>query len=138
MQQRASIARALSFDADSAPFIMYSHARSCSIKKKVDNLEYIENEIELNKIELNDSISKLLRTIMRYEDYIEKSVKENKPNHFCSYMLELSAAYNAFYRDCTIINENEVNDLFFKVSEYSRKIINRGCKALGIIPLDSM
>ena len=129
---------ALSFDADSAPFIMYSHARSCSIKKKVDNLEYIENNIDLNNIELNDSISKLLRTIMRYEDYIEKSVKENKPNHFCSYMLELSAAYNAFYRDCTIINENEVNNLFFKVSEYSRKIINRGCTALGIIPLDSM
>ncbi|CAI8222626.1 MAG: Arginine--tRNA ligase [Methanobacteriota archaeon] len=129
---------ALSFDADSAPFIMYSHARSCSIKKKVDNLEYIENNIDLNNIELNDSISKLLRTIMRYEDSIEKSVKENKPNHFCSYMLELSAAYNAFYRDCTIINENEVNNLFFKVSEYSRKIINRGCTALGIIPLDSM
>ena len=35
MQQRASIARALSFDADSAPFIMYSHARSCSIKTKL-------------------------------------------------------------------------------------------------------
>ena len=129
---------ALSFDADSAPFIMYSHARSCSIKNKVDNLEYIEKDIDLNNIKLNDSISKLLRTIMRYEDYIEKSVKENKPNHFCSYMLELSTSYNAFYRDCTIINENEVNDLYFKVSEYSRKIINRGCKALGIIPLDSM
>ena len=129
---------ALSFDADSAPFIMYSHARSCSIKKKVESLEYIEKEIDLNNIELNDSISKLLRTIMRYEDNIEKSINENKPNHFCLYLLELSNAYNAFYRDCTIINDNEVNDLFFKVSEYSRKIINRGCRALGIIPLDSM
>ena len=129
---------ALSFDADSAPFIMYSHARSCSIKKKVESLEYIEKDIDLNNIELNDSISKLLRTIMRYEDYIEKSINENKPNHFCLYLLELSNAYNAFYRDCTIINDNEVNDLFFKVSEYSRKIINRGCRALGIIPLDSM
>jgi len=129
---------ALSFDADSAPFIMYSHARSCSIKKKVESLEYIEKDIELNNIELNDSISKLLRTIMRYEDYLEKSVTENKPNHFCLYLLELSNAYNAFYRDCTIINDNEVNDLFFKVSEYSRNIINRGCIALGIIPLDSM
>ena len=129
---------ALSFDADSAPFIMYSHARSCSIKNKVELLGYNEKEIELENYELNDSITKLLRIILRYEDSIEKSVSENKPNHFCSYLLELSTAYNAFYRDCTIINDSEVNDLFFKVSEYSRNLLNRGCKALGIIPLESM
>ena len=129
---------ALSFDADSAPFIMYSHARSCSIKNKVEQLGHHEKEIDLANYELNDSITKLLRIILRYEDTVEKSIIEHKPNHFCSYMLELSTAYNAFYRDCTIINETGINELFFKVSEYSRNVINRGCKALGIIPLESM
>ncbi len=129
---------ALSFDADSAPFIMYSHARSCSIKEKVNDIGYEENEIDLSKIEFNNSISKLLRLLMRYENAIEKSLSENKPNHFCTYMLELATAYNSFYRDCKIIKKSEVNEFYFKVSEYSRSLLERGCYALGIIPLTSM
>ena len=129
---------AMSFDADSAPFIMYSHARSCSISKRVKNTKYKERDIDYTNLIINDSAANLLRTIMKFEDYIEKSVIENKPNHFCSYMLEISTKYNSFYRDCHILKNGEVNDFYFKVSEYSRKLINNGCKALGIIPLESM
>jgi len=129
---------ALSFDADSAPFIMYSHARSCSISEKVKSLGLIENSIDISGIDINDSTSRLLRTILRYEDAIEKSISENKPNHFCSYMLELSTSYNLFYRDSPIIKNGELNSFNYKVSEYSRKLIHRGCNALGIIPLESM
>ena len=129
---------ALSFDADSAPFIMYSHARSCSISEKVKSLGLIENSIDISEIDINDSTSRLLRTILRYEDAIEKSISENKPNHFCSYMLELSTSYNLFYRDSPIIKNGELNTFNYKVSEYSRKLIHRGCNALGIIPLESM
>ena len=129
---------ALSFDADSAPFIMYSHARSCSISEKVKSLGLIENSIDISEIDINDSTSRLLRTILRYEDAIEKSISENKPNHFCSYMLELSTSYNLFYRDSPIIKNGGLNTFNYKVSEYSRKLIHRGCNALGIIPLKSM
>jgi arginyl-tRNA synthetase len=129
---------ALSFDADSAPFVMYSHARSCSIKEKVNDIGYEENKNDFSKIEFNNSISKLLRILMRYEDAIEKSLSENKPNHFCTYMLELATAYNSFYRDCKIIKNSEVDGFYFKVSEYSRSMLERGCYALGIIPLTSM
>lgn len=129
---------ALSFDADSAPFIMYSHARSCSINKKVKSLELIEDNFDISEIDINDSTSRLLRTILRYEDAIEKSISENKPNHFCNYMLELSTSYNLFYRDSPIIKNGELNAFNYKVSEYSRKLIHRGCNALGIIPLESM
>ncbi len=129
---------ALSFDADSAPFIMYSHARSCSIKEKVNATGKTEKEVDFSKINFNESTSKLLRLLMQYEGAVEKSLIENKPNHFCTYMLELATAYNAFYRDCIIIKDLEVDWFFFKVSEYSRNMIKRGCSSLGIVPLESM
>ena len=131
---------ALSFDADSAPFIMYSHARSCSIKRKVKEMKFQQqkNDFDFSKIKFNNSLSKLLNCLMRYEDAVEKSINENKPNHFCNYMLELATSYNSFYRDCKIINENKVDEFFFEVSEYSRKILKRGCNSLGLIPLESM
>ncbi|MAS63070.1 MAG: arginine--tRNA ligase [Euryarchaeota archaeon] len=129
---------ALSFDADSAPFIMYSHARSCSIHEKVKSLELKEVDLEISEIEINESTSRLLRTILRYEDAVEKSVSENKPNHFCSYMLELSTSYNLFYRDSPIIKDEQINKFNYNVSEYSRKLLFRGCNALGLIPLESM
>ena len=36
------------------------------------------------------------------------------------------------------IKNGELNAFNYKVSEYSRKLIHRGCNALGIIPLESM
>ncbi|RAH15729.1 MAG: arginine--tRNA ligase [Methanobacteriota archaeon] len=129
---------AMSFDADSAPFIMYSHARSCSINKKVNELKFEEINIDYSKVEINKSAANLLRTLMRFEDSLEKSITENKPNHFCTFMLELATKYNSFYRDCIIIENQNVNVFHYKVSEYSRKLIYRGCNALGIIPLVSM
>lgn len=130
---------ALSFDSDSAPFIMYSHTRSRSIAKKCLDLGVqspVKEELDFSNIP--NSMSELLRTIACHDDALSKSVEQNRPNLFANQLLNLANSYNAFYRDCKVIQNGIVNQSYFAVSEVTSKLLESGMIGLGISPLEQM
>lgn len=133
---------ALSFEAGSAPFIMYSHTRACSIQSKVEAL--IKPHALSGKVEapegtaMPDGLVQLLRTLAVHDDRLEKVVREHRPNLFAEYMLHLATAYNSFYRDCYIIENGEVNAFYYAVSELARATLKAGMEGLGVVPLTVM
>jgi arginyl-tRNA synthetase len=124
---------ALSFEGESAPFVMYSHTRACSIARKVGR------SANMNQIgDIPAAMYELLRVMGCYVDKLGHSVNENRPHVFAIYMLELATAYNAFYRDCHVIKDGKVDEFNFAVSEKARDLLREGMKGVGIIPLESM
>lgn len=124
---------ALSFEGESAPFVMYSHTRACSIARKIGR-----SPADFQVAEINSAMYELLRIMALNSDRLGQSVNENKPHVFANHMLELATAYNSFYRDCHVISEGQVNEFYFAISEHARSMLNKGMIALGIIPLESM
>ena len=124
---------ALSFEGESAPFVMYSHTRACSIANRVGR-----DAIPDSKGEILPAMHELMRVMACFVDKLEFSVKENKPHTFALYMLELATAYNSFYRDCHVINEGVVDEFNYAVSEKARVMLRTGMIGVGIIPLESM
>ena len=124
---------ALSFEGESAPFVMYSHTRACSIAKKVGRSAVFDSFGEVPP-----AMHELLRSMACYSDKLAISVNENKPHIFALYLLELATAYNSFYRDCHVIVEGNVREFNFAISEKARELLNRGMTGVGIIPLESM
>lgn len=133
---------ALSFEAGSAPFIMYSHTRACSIQSKVEALvgtEFLSDTVAAPAGDaMPDGLVQLLRTLAVHDDRLEKVVREHRPNLFAEYMLHLATAYNSFYRDCYIIEDGEVNTFYFAVSEMARATLKAGMEGLGVVPLTTM
>ena len=134
---------ALSFDADSAPFIMYSHTRSRSIAKKCSDLgvEYQPGDaaiISQNASNIPDSMFELLRAMATHNDALMRSVEQNRPNLFANQLLNLANHYNGFYRDCKVISNGEVNQTYLAVSEIASKLLRSGMIGLGIEPLERM
>ena len=133
---------ALSFEAGSAPFIMYSHTRACSIRSKVEAL--VGNEPLSDSVAtpagdaMPEGLVQLLRTLAVHDDRLEKVVREHRPNLFAEYMLHLATAYNSFYRDCYIIEDGEVNPFYYAVSELARATLRTGMEGLGVVPLTTM
>ena len=131
---------ALSFESGSAPFIMYSHTRACSIRKRVQ--QEFPNEshdtVTVPDEPLPSGLVQLLRVLAVHNDCLEKVVREHRPHLFAEYMLHLSNAYNSFYRDCHVIANGEVNSFYFAISEFARQTIKNGMEGLGIVPLESM
>ena len=124
---------ALSFEGESAPFVMYSHTRACSIARKVGRDANFES-----RGEIPDAMHELLRVMANYVDKLEQSIAENKPHIFALYLLELATAYNSFYRDCHVIKDGTVDEFNYAVSEKARELLRNGMVGVGIIPLESM
>ena len=130
---------ALSFESGSAPFIMYSHSRACSIHRRVSSLKASEVDNGLSiPDELPQGLVDLLRVLGRHNDCLRKVVHEHRPHLFAEQLLHLANGYNAFYRDCYIIDEGKVNQFFYQVSELARSVLRKGMVGLGITPLETM
>ena len=124
---------ALSFEGESAPFVMYSHTRACSIARKIGRAAQMDSTGVIPP-----AMHELLRVMACYSDKLGQAVNENKPHVFAIYMLELATAYNSFYRDCHVIKDGAVNELNYAISEKARELLREGMTGIGIIPLESM
>jgi arginyl-tRNA synthetase len=132
---------ALSFESDSAPFIMYSHARACSISRR---LKVAGHDVDalVAKVEdwsgLSDSAAALVKRIATFAEALNNSIVGQRPNFFSSYMLALATEYNRFYHDNHVMEEAGINSRNLALSETARTLIAAGCEGLGIIAVESM
>ncbi len=133
---------ALTFEAGSAPFIMYSHTRACSIRKRVESeVGPINTVLKGNtepENEFSNGLVALLRVLAVHQDRVEKAVNDHRPHLFAEHMLHLANAYNAFYRDCHIITDGEVNGFYLWLSELARSIMKDGMEGLGLVAIEEM
>tara|TARA_B100001750_G_C15515318_1_gene606664 strand:+ start:1331 stop:3064 length:1734 start_codon:yes stop_codon:yes gene_type:complete len=132
---------ALSFESDSAPFIMYSHARACSIsrrlKKEGHDVDAVLSE-EHDWSGLSESSASLVKRIATFAEELNNSIFSQKPNQFCSYLLGLATDYNRFYRDNPVLEDGAINGSNLALSEAARSLLSAGCDGLGIIAIESM
>lgn len=136
---------ALSFEGGSAPFIMYSHTRACSILRKLKSINVdpaeVLAEFELSASDTSNvpmSLVDLLRRLALHPDALTDAVENNRPHQFANHLLNLAVNYNSFYRDCHIVQDGQVNGFYLAVSEAARHCLRRSCEGLGIIPLEQM
>lgn len=131
---------ALSLDSDSAPFIMYSHARACSIGRKIRaSGNDIETSINTdNWDDLPESAANLVKQIALFGEVLDEALNSARPNLLCSYLLSLSTDYNRFYRDNQVLIDGVVDGRNLALSEAARVIIAACCQGLGLIPIESM
>ena len=125
---------ALSFEGNTAPFIMYSHTRACSIARKVGR----ESTDCIIPIPVNESTKELLRTIELGSERLVRSLDESKPHLYANHLLELASTFNAFYRDNPVVVDGAVDEFNFAICERARRLLHDGMVGIGIVPLTSM
>ena len=136
---------ALAFEAGSAPFVMYSHTRSCSIAKKCSDMgldveKICEKELAIDDIndDLPNSLIDLLRCMAVQNDVLQRAVEQCRPNLFANQILNLATCFNGFYRDCKIIESGQINELYLQISQLASQFLKSGMEGLGIAPLERM
>ncbi len=136
---------ALAFEAGSAPFIMYSHTRCLSIankciKKGHDVKTICEKKLDFtqNFSQFPETLNSLLRSMAIHNDVLQRSVEQCRPNLFANQVLNLATCFNGFYRDCKVLDGEEVNELFLQISQLASEFLRTGMEGLGIIPLKQM
>ena len=128
-----NIEEALNLQGDSAPFVMYSHARTSSILRKYGK--------DMPKPKLNctleDSEIKLLRTLAKWPRNVKKTASNLTIHNIPNYVHILASDFNQFYRDCPVI-EDENESFRINLVKCSQKILRQGLAILGIKAPDRM
>ena len=97
--------RALDFEAQSAPYVQYVHARCQGI---LDG-ETVSDDIDADVLETPEERD-LLRTIARFPAVIEQVADDLEPHRVATYTRTFAERFNAFYRECPVL-EAETEEL---------------------------
>jgi arginyl-tRNA synthetase len=126
----------LSFEGNTASFIMYSYVRCRSILTAAN---FASKEL-IPEISLNfdtESERNLLVKLLQFSEQIEKVALELLPNRLTEYLFSLAEAFNGFFRDCRVLGDaQEQNRLL--ICALTEKVIRLGFGCLGIELLHKM
>ncbi|WP_277542795.1 arginine--tRNA ligase [Haloarcula laminariae] len=95
--------RALDFEAQSAPYVQYVHARCCGITEDAGEIPDDPDFDQLGEPEELD----LLRVLARFPAVIEEAADDLQPHTVATYTRTVAETFNAFYRECPVLDADE-------------------------------
>jgi arginyl-tRNA synthetase len=88
-------------------YVQYSHARICSILDRAAHESYIaQTPADLSLLQHPAELA-LLRRMLELEEQIELAVDKLSPHNLTHYAIELARTFNAFYRDCKVLDAEQ-------------------------------
>jgi len=127
---------ALNFEGNSAPFIQYAHARACSILSKKEDSVKDANALLLK----HDSELQLIKKLAKFPLVIDEACKGCRPHIITTYLCDIAAQFNQFYRDCHVLSEEnlELRKARLVLVDSTRIVLRNGLDLLGIVAPEEM
>lgn len=129
--------RMLSFEGNTAPYLLYAVARINSIFRKaemnpdaaISGASPLETDAELA----------LARKLMGLVNALELTLNDLRPHFLCTYLYELAGAYSSFYNaNKVMVDEQDIRARRLLLCARTRTVLITGLKLLGITPLERM
>jgi arginyl-tRNA synthetase len=129
--------RMLSFDGNTAPYLMYAHARSRSILRKAE----IDLEVAARApIQVTEPAERALALeLAAMPGVIERTAETLQPHRICAQLYQIATAFTAFFEHCPVLKAEEpVRSSRLALCALNAKVLARGLDLLGITAPDQM
>ncbi|WP_436906589.1 arginine--tRNA ligase [Halosimplex marinum] len=133
--------RALDFEAQSAPYVQYIHARCHGILDEAEGQDIaLPGADEFDAGELStDAERELIRVIAAFPSRIEEAADQLRPHVVATYTQDLAEAFNAFYRECQVLSaDDDTRRARLALVEATRITVANALDALGVPAPESM
>ncbi len=125
----------LSFEGNTAPYLMYAYARIRSILRRQ---EVVLNDYKITSLSEQAERSLLLK-ILQLSEIVDMVAKDCYPNLLCNYLYELAGLFMRFYESCPILKANtELRNSRLSLSALTAETLQQGLDLLGIQTLEQM
>ena len=129
----------LSFEGNTAPYLLYAFTRVSSIFNKVD--AETSAKLATAKVQLNEEKElELAGKLIQFNEIIHQVAKRATPNTLCTYLFELAGVFSSFYEACPILSNADENVKLsrLKLAKLTANTLQQGLDLLGIETLERM
>jgi arginyl-tRNA synthetase len=133
--------RALDFEAQSAPYVQYVHARCCGILDEAGLAVEAPAVGDVDASTLDTAEERdLLHTIARLEGVVDGAAADLEPHRVATYTREFAETFNTFYRECPVLNADDaaVREARLALVVASRHTVANALGMLGVAAPESM
>ena len=127
--------KVLNFDGETAPYVQYTHARSCSVLRKAGGrLEAFDASL------LNDPESTaLLKAIAAFPEAVRSAAEKYEPYVVSRAIMQIANAFNRFYYEQRIMADDlNVRAARLALCDATRQVLKNGLNLLGLIAPERM
>ncbi|MFN3712436.1 MAG: arginine--tRNA ligase [Alcanivoracaceae bacterium] len=127
----------LSFDGNTAPYLMYAWTRIASIFRKAElSLDDMRGTITPQA----DQEIALGNHLMQFADVLAQVTDKGLPHLLCSYLYELAGLFSAFYEHCPVlaVEEASVRESRLSLAALTARTLKQGLNLLGLETLERM
>ncbi len=127
----------LSFEGNTAPYLLYAVARLHSIFRKANLTPDAEQPLA-NAFETAEEIA-LARKLMSFPAALKQSLEDLRPHHVCTWLYELAGDFSTFYNlNRVIVDEPSTQARRLLLCSRTLRTLETGLRLLGVEPLERM
>lgn len=132
-------AESVDFHGHTGPFVQYTHARISAIMRRAEQLGLGEGAVT-EGIGLHPTESDLITLLLQFPEKVESAAAEYSPSHIAAFAYDVARAYNRFYAEVSIFNEEDeaLKKLRVALSGLTARTIFKAMSLLGITCPDRM
>jgi arginyl-tRNA synthetase len=126
-------------------YVQYSHARICSILERAADEGFDTSELPVDAsasvaLLTHPAELALIRKLLELEEQIELAVEKLSPHNLTYYAIELARTFNAFYRDCKVVDpeQPDLSQARLLLSRASRVVLAKVLALIGVRAPESM
>ena len=121
--------RALNFDGETGPYVMYTHARACSVLRKAGECDAEPDYSALADPEAQD----VVRLLGQFPEVAKAALVRSEPSMITRYSVDLAQAYNKFYYERKVmVDEPGVRAARIQLTRATRDLLRLSLNLLGI------
>ncbi|WP_437853716.1 arginine--tRNA ligase [Sorangium sp. So ce363] len=122
--------RMLAFEGNTAPYLMYAHARVRSIFRKAG----VESPREAGIVLSEPAERALVLELLRFGAVLEDVAATLEPHRLCGYLFELAGSFTSFYERCPVLRaeSDDVRRSRLALCDLTAEVLAKGLGLLGI------
>ncbi len=130
--------RMLSFDGNTAPYLLYVIARINSIFKKAE-VSLSDSSLEEYFAVESDYEIQLARKLIQFPITLNQTLSDLRPHFLSTYLFELAGVYNTFYNNEKVIDpDSSIQQRRLSLCHRTHTVLSLGLNLLGITTVERM
>ena len=127
---------AMSFEGESGPYLLYSHARICSILRKYG--KQLPSGADFGVLETEPETA-LIKLLDELPDQVARALRVRSPHVIAGYAFAVARQFSTFYHACPILQEAApLREARLLLAAATRQVLANCLGILGIEPLQRM